>query len=97
MKSGSTCRLTLLLCTRAECEDRLRAEFRIEMNAAVAESEQRWQGKEQELQSQISELQSQLSRQQSQVGVLPTAELSLKRNKHLFFITTFRSVAVLNV
>lgn len=67
------------------------------MNAAVAESEQRWQGKEQELQSQISELQSQLSRQQSQVGVLPTAELSLKRNKHLFFITTFRSVAVLNV
>uniref|UniRef100_A0A674NVI8 Family with sequence similarity 184 member B n=1 Tax=Takifugu rubripes TaxID=31033 RepID=A0A674NVI8_TAKRU len=51
---------------RAECEDRLRAEFRIEMNAAMAESEQRWQGKEQELQSQISELQSQLSRQQSQ-------------------------------
>lgn len=45
------------------------------MNAAVAESEQRWQGKEQDLQSQISELQSQLSRQQSQVGVLPTAEL----------------------
>lgn len=42
------------------------------MNAAVAESEQRWQGKEQELQGQISELQSELSRQQSQVGVLPT-------------------------
>lgn len=61
------------LCpSRAECEDRLRAEFRIEMNAAVAESEQRWQGKEQELQSQILELQSELSRQQSQVGVLPT-------------------------
>lgn len=42
------------------------------MNAAVAESEQRWQGKEQELQSQISELQSELSGQQSQVGALPT-------------------------
>lgn len=42
------------------------------MNAAVAESEQRWQGKEQELQSQISELQGELSRQQSQVGVLKT-------------------------
>ena len=46
---------------RAECEDRLRAEFRIEMNAAVAESEQRWQSQEQELQTQISELQSQLT------------------------------------
>lgn len=42
------------------------------MNAAVAESEQRWQGKEQELQSQISELQGEVSRQQSQVGVLKT-------------------------
>lgn len=63
----------MLLCSsRTECEDRLRAEFRIEMNAAVAESEQRWQGTEQELQSRISELQSQLSRHQSQVGVLPT-------------------------
>lgn len=62
------------LCpSRAECEDRLRAEFRIEMNAAVAESEQRWQGKEQELQSHISELQSEVNRQQSQVGVLPNA------------------------
>lgn len=46
---------------RAECEDRLRAEFRIEMNAAVAESEQRWQSKEQELQALISELRGQLS------------------------------------
>ncbi|XP_032419608.1 protein FAM184B isoform X3 [Xiphophorus hellerii] len=46
---------------RAECEDRLRAEFRIEMNAAVAESEQRWQGKEQELQAQVTELQAQVS------------------------------------
>lgn len=46
---------------RAECEDRLRAEFRIEMNAAVAESEQRWQNREQELQTQISELQGQLT------------------------------------
>lgn len=45
---------------RAECEDRLRAEFRIEMNAAVAESEQRWQNREQEMQTQMSELQSQL-------------------------------------
>ncbi|XP_028301517.1 protein FAM184B [Gouania willdenowi] len=51
---------------RAECEDCLRAEFRIEMNAAVAESEQRWQGKEQELQSQISELQRELLNQQTQ-------------------------------
>ncbi len=31
------------------------------MNAAVAESEQRWQNREQELQTQMSELQSQLS------------------------------------
>lgn len=46
---------------RAECEDQLRAEFRIEMNAAVAESEQRWQTREQELQTQISELQGQLT------------------------------------
>ncbi|XP_065815331.1 protein FAM184B isoform X1 [Labrus bergylta] len=51
---------------RAECEDRLRAEFRIEMNAAVAESEQRWQNREQEMQTQISELQSQLSEEQEQ-------------------------------
>lgn len=49
------------MCTsRAECEDRLRAEFRIEMNAAVAESEQRWQNREQELQTQITELQCQV-------------------------------------
>uniref|UniRef100_A0A8C6K7N5 Family with sequence similarity 184 member B n=1 Tax=Nothobranchius furzeri TaxID=105023 RepID=A0A8C6K7N5_NOTFU len=52
---------------RAECEDRLRAEFRIEMNAAVAESEQRWQGREEELQAQISELQAQLTELQTQV------------------------------
>lgn len=51
-----------------ECEDRLRAEFRIEMNAAVAESEQRWQDREQELQSQISELQAQLTQMQEQVS-----------------------------
>ncbi|XP_034544025.1 protein FAM184B isoform X2 [Notolabrus celidotus] len=51
---------------RAECEDRLRAEFRIEMNAAVAESEQRWQNREQEMQTQISELQSQLSEAQAE-------------------------------
>jgi len=47
------------LASRAECEDRLRAEFRIEMNAAVAESEQRWQNKELELQTHVSELQAQ--------------------------------------
>lgn len=57
---------------RAECEDRLRAEFRIEMNAAVAESEQRWQNKEQELQSQMSEQQNQLSELKSKVGNLQT-------------------------
>ncbi|XP_019215438.1 protein FAM184B isoform X7 [Oreochromis niloticus] len=51
---------------RAECEDRLRAEFRIEMNAAVAESEQRWQSREEELQAQISELQGQLTELESQ-------------------------------
>ncbi|XP_008315150.1 protein FAM184B isoform X2 [Cynoglossus semilaevis] len=49
---------------RAECEDQLRAEFRIEMNAAVAESEQRWQTREQELQTQISELQGQLTQEE---------------------------------
>lgn len=58
------------------------------MNAAVAESEQRWQGKEQELQSQISELQSEVSRHQSQVGVLPNVRTPLgsgfcKRNTQL--------------
>nr|XP_057938648.1 protein FAM184B isoform X2 [Doryrhamphus excisus] len=51
---------------RAECEDRLRAEFRIEMNAAVAESEQRWQNQEQELHSQIADLQSQLDEMQTE-------------------------------
>ncbi|XP_053713626.1 trichohyalin-like isoform X1 [Synchiropus splendidus] len=51
---------------RSECEERLRAEFRIEMNAAVAESEQRWQNQEQELQNQISELQSQLAELQEE-------------------------------
>lgn len=56
--------------TRAECEDRLRAEFRIEMNAAVAESEQRWQSREEELQAQISELQGQLTELESQVSPL---------------------------
>ncbi len=74
INSNSACRLAvphfcvLLHAFRAECEDRLRAEFRIEMNAAVAESEQRWQNKEQELQTQISELQSELSK--SQVSLL---------------------------
>lgn len=34
------------------------------MNAAVAESEQRWQNREQELQTQISELQRELSEEQ---------------------------------
>ncbi|XP_061627156.1 protein FAM184B isoform X2 [Phyllopteryx taeniolatus] len=42
---------------RAECEDRLRAEFRIEMNAAVAESEQRWRNRERELHARMAELQ----------------------------------------
>lgn len=65
----------LLHASRAECEDRLRAEFRIEMNAAVAESEQRWQSREQELQTQISELQSELSREQSQVSLLTTPSM----------------------
>lgn len=59
-----------MLACRAECEDRLRAEFRIEMNAAVAESEQRWQNREQELQTQMSELQSQLTEERSEVSVL---------------------------
>ncbi|XP_019732272.1 protein FAM184B isoform X4 [Hippocampus comes] len=53
---------------RAECEDRLRAEFRIEMNAAVAESEQRWQNQEQELHTQIAELQSQLDELQTEAN-----------------------------
>ncbi|XP_071779377.2 LOW QUALITY PROTEIN: protein FAM184B [Centroberyx gerrardi] len=48
---------------RAECEERLRAEFRIELNAAVAEGDQRWQGREQELQTQLDELQGQLTDQ----------------------------------
>ncbi|XP_054635022.1 protein FAM184B isoform X2 [Dunckerocampus dactyliophorus] len=51
---------------RAECEDRLRAEFRIEMNAAVAESEQRWQNQEQDMHSQIADLQSQLDEMQTE-------------------------------
>lgn len=40
------------------------------MNAAVAESEQRWQSREQELQTQISELQRELSEEQSGVSLL---------------------------
>lgn len=59
-----------MYASRAECEDRLRAEFRIEMNAAVAESEQRWQSREEELQAQISELQGQLTELESQVSPL---------------------------
>lgn len=59
-----------LHASRAECEDRLRAEFRIEMNAAVAESEQRWQSKEQELQTQISELEDELRKEQMRVSLL---------------------------
>ncbi|CAL8389292.1 unnamed protein product [Arctogadus glacialis] len=43
---------------RAECEERLRAEFRIELNAAVAEGEQCWAGREEELQSQVEGPQS---------------------------------------
>lgn len=61
---NSTLLLVLMRASRAECEDRLRAEFRIEMNAAVAESEQRWQNREQELQTQITELQGQLDKLQ---------------------------------
>lgn len=62
--------LLLPNASRAECEDRLRAEFRIEMNAAVAESEQRWQNKEQELQTQVSELQAELRKEQLRVSLL---------------------------
>lgn len=65
--------ILLLRNTRAECEDRLRAEFRIEMNAAVAESEQRWQNKEQELQTKVSELQAELRKEQLRVGLLHRA------------------------
>ncbi|KAJ3614444.1 hypothetical protein NHX12_018017 [Muraenolepis orangiensis] len=50
---------------RAECEERLRAEFRIELNAAVAEGEQRWQGREEELQTQVEELRGQIAHPQS--------------------------------
>ncbi|XP_030207059.1 protein FAM184B isoform X1 [Gadus morhua] len=50
---------------RAECEERLRAEFRIELNAAVAEGEQRWAGREEELQSQVEELRGQVEGPQS--------------------------------
>uniref|UniRef100_A0A096M779 Family with sequence similarity 184 member B n=1 Tax=Poecilia formosa TaxID=48698 RepID=A0A096M779_POEFO len=56
----------LLEQSQRHMEDCIRAEFRIEMNAAVAESEQRWQGKEQELQGQVSELQAQLTELQAQ-------------------------------
>ncbi|KAK0151557.1 Protein FAM184B [Merluccius polli] len=45
---------------RAECEERLRAEFRIELNAAVAEGEQRWQGREEELQTEVEQLRGQI-------------------------------------
>ena len=76
----------MICACRAECEDRLRAEFRIEMNAAVAESEQRWQDREQELQTQTSELQSQLSELQAQVGHKPHHEhSSMISDPTLFF------------
>ena len=55
---------------RVECEDRLRAEFRIELNAAIAEGEQRWQDREQELQTRQDELQAQLADAQSQVSLI---------------------------
>lgn len=42
------------------------------MNAAVAESEQRWQSKEQELQMQISELEAELRKEQLRVSLLHT-------------------------
>lgn len=47
------------------------------MNAAVAESEQRWQNREQELQSQMSELQSQLTE------VSPPYQLNHKENSSM--------------
>lgn len=40
------------------------------MNAAVAESEQRWQSKEQELQTQVSELQAELRKEKLRVSLL---------------------------
>lgn len=40
------------------------------MNAAVAESEQRWQNKEQELQTKVSELQAELRKEQLRVSLL---------------------------
>lgn len=46
------------------------------MNAAVAESEQRWQNKEQELQTQITELQSQLG--EEQVSPLHKAKVTIR-------------------
>ncbi|XP_061685642.1 protein FAM184B isoform X2 [Syngnathoides biaculeatus] len=51
---------------RAECEDALRAEFRIEMNAAVAESEQRWRQREAELHARMAKLTAQLDQLQTE-------------------------------
>ncbi|KAG7261582.1 hypothetical protein CRUP_019228, partial [Coryphaenoides rupestris] len=44
---------------------RLEEKFRIELNAAVAEGEQRCQGREEELQTQVAELQAQIAEAQS--------------------------------
>lgn len=68
----SACLLVAVLTrvSRAECEERLRAEFRIELNAAIAEGDQRWESREQELQNQLADL-------QSQVILLPRTEIVL--------------------
>ena len=46
--------------SRVDCEERLRAEFKVELDAAVAEGNQQSQSREEELQNQISNLQTQL-------------------------------------
>ncbi|XP_062334481.1 protein FAM184B [Osmerus eperlanus] len=46
---------------RVDCEERLRAEFKVELDAAVAEGNQQSQSREEELQTQISNLQTQLA------------------------------------
>ena len=47
--------------SRVDCEERLRAELKVELDAAVAEGNQQSQSREEELQTQISNLQTQLA------------------------------------
>lgn len=63
------------------------------MNAAVAESEQRWQSKEQELQTQISELEDELRKEQLRVSLLHATSQPPPRILETVFVNKKQVVA----